>query len=151
MFPLPLVVEVGDSRQRKRYLMGLHSAAAVGVLLAGLPLLAQVASCLALGLSLAYYWRPTPPTRLRCHRDGAFEIWHAAEWRSARLDDASVIWPGFICLRHSQARRRGRCLLVLPDSIPAADFRRLRIWLRWRSEREAAKRPRDGDSPDQYR
>jgi len=137
MFPLPLVVEVGDSRQRKWYLTGLHSAAAVGVFLAGLPLPAQAASASALALSLAYYWRPTAPARLRCHRDGTLEIWHEADWRMARLDDSSVIWPGFVSLRHGLAQKRGGTLLVLPDSMPAADFRRLRVWLRWRSERDA--------------
>lgn len=137
MFPLPLVVEVGDSRQRKRYLALLHCAAATGIVLAGLPLPAQAASCLTLGLSLAYYWRPTAPARLRCHRDGTLEIWHEADWRMARLDDASVIWPGFISLRHVLTQERGGTLLVLPDSMPAADFRRLRVWLRWRSERDA--------------
>jgi hypothetical protein len=151
MFPLPLVVEVGDSRQRKWYLTGLHSAAAVGVFLAGLPLPAQAASASALALSLAYYWRPTAPIRLRCHRDGTLEIWHEANWHAARLDDASVIWPGFISLRHGPARRRGRGLLVLPDSMPATDLRRLRVWLRWRGAREAAKHSRDVDAPDQYR
>ena len=137
MFPLPLVVEVGDSRQRKHYLALLHCAAAAGILLAGLPMSAKAAIALALGVSLAYYWRPTPRTRLRCHRDGSLEIWLAMNWTAVRLDDASVVWPGFISLRHGLAQRRGRTLLVLPDSMPAADFRRFRVWLRWRSERVA--------------
>jgi hypothetical protein len=151
MFPLPLVVEVGDSRLRKWYLTWLHSAAAVGVFLAGMPLPAQAASASALALSLAYYWRPTAPTRLRCHRDGTLEIWHEANWHAAGLEAASVIWPGFISLRHGPSRRRARGLLVLPDSMPTADFRRLRVWLRWRSAREAEKHPLDGNPPGQYR
>jgi toxin CptA len=139
MFPLPLVVTIGDSLRLRLSLAAAHLSCAAAIFLAALPLSLQWASMALLVCSLIYYWRPTQDVRLRGGRDGKLEIWHQGQWHVARLAAASVILPGCTVLRVGIGNRPWRRnLVVLPDSLPADDFRRLRVWLRWRGSRPDA-------------
>jgi toxin CptA len=133
MFPLPLVVTIGDSRRLRLFLATSHVCCAVAIFLAALPPLFQWAGMALLIFSLIYYWHPALEVRLRGDRDGNLEIWHDKQWRAVRLAGSSVVLPGCTVLRiASENRWLNRNLVVLPDSLPADDFRRLRVWLRWR-------------------
>jgi len=133
MFPLPLVVTIGNSQQLRLFVTTSHVCCAVAIYLAALPPLLQWAGMVLLICSLIYYWRQAESVRLRGDRDGNLEIWHDTQWQAVRLAGSSVVLPGCTVLRiASEHRWLNRNLLVLPDSLPADDFRRLRVWLRWR-------------------
>lgn len=66
--------------------------------------------------------------------DGAVEIEsRGGTWLGATLQAAIVPanWLAVLIVRDSAGHRRA--LLILPDGIDAAVFRRLRVWLLWRS------------------
>ncbi|MDP2787193.1 MAG: protein YgfX [Pseudomonadota bacterium] len=139
MFPLPLVVTIGNSRRLRFFLAAAHVCCAIAIFLAALAPYLQWAIMLLLVFSLAYYWRPDRDVRLRCDRDGNLEIWRDEQWRAENLAGSSVILPGCAVLRIATENRwLPRNLVVLADSLPADDFRRLRVWLRWRGNRPEA-------------
>jgi len=149
MFPLPLVVTIGDSWRLRLYLAAAHAGCAGAIFLAALAPLLQWAGMVLLSFSLVYYWRTARDVRLRGDRTGKLEIWHDQHWHAAWLAGSSVILPSCTVLRiASEHRWLNRNLVVLPDSLPADDFRRLRVWLRWRGNRPDATRAASG-MPDQ--
>lgn len=141
LFPLPLVVNVGPSRQLRLFLAAFHIACATAILLAALAPLLQWASIALLCVSLAYYLRPAKNVRIRGDQEGKLEIWQGEKWDAARLAESSVILPSCTVLRVGlKNRHRQQSLIVLPDSLPAEDYRRLRVWLRWRGSKLVAQK-----------
>jgi len=135
LFPLPLVVVIGSSWQLRVYLALAHVAGVGAVFLAALPPLAKWSGLILTTISLLFHLRPRPRLRLRGNEEGAMEVWLEEKWQTANISSNSVVWPIGIVLRVAIAnQRRYRNLLVLPDSMPASDFRRLRVWLRWRGK-----------------
>jgi toxin CptA len=141
LFPFPLAVTVGASRQLQLFLAAFHIAGAAAILLAALDPLSQWAGMILLCCSLAFYSRPAQKVRLRGDREGKLEIWQGKKWVEARLAESSVVLPGCTVMRLGfESRRRQHSLVVLPDSLPAEDYRRLRVWLRWRGSKLTAKK-----------
>jgi toxin CptA len=57
-------------------------------------------------------------------------------WREARLLRSSFVSPWLTILNLTLAGARlRRSVLVAPDSLQAGEFRRVRVWLRWRAAR----------------
>lgn len=143
MYPSTLQVVVGDSRWRRRYLILAHLIGSGALLLAAIPAAVQWSGMVGLMLSLYFHIRPVRPLRLRCQQDGSLQVGGDAQrddaWQTVEVSGSSCISPGCVLLRFVQAReRRCRNLLILPDSMPATDFRQIRIWLRWRALARAA-------------
>lgn len=137
MFPLPLVVGIAPSRQLRAALGMLHLLAAVAVLLADLPPPWQAAAIVALGASLLSHWRRTaPPLVLRGKADGTLELRRDGEWLPVELAASSTVLPVLTVL-HLKTGESRRHVVVLPDSLPPEDFRRLRVWLRWLGVKQA--------------
>ncbi|MBW7899976.1 MAG: hypothetical protein H3C26_00740 [Rhodocyclaceae bacterium] len=132
----PVVVEIGSSRRLRAALVFAHAAAGAALALADMPPAAALAGFLLLAVSLGYRWRPPPPAAYRLGDDGVLSRIDGAD-EPLRLD----ILPGGLALvslvvvrvRAGEGKRRSTALVVLPDSLPAADFRMLRLWLRWRA------------------
>ncbi len=136
MFPLPLVVTIVNSGRLRLYLACAHIICAVAISYAELLAAFQWAGQIFLVLSLAYHLRQDRSIRLRGDANGKFEVWWNGEWRVARLTASSVIWPGYTVLRYAfGSELRIRQLVVLPDCLSAVEFRRLRVWLRWRGNK----------------
>lgn len=135
MFPQPLVVSVGASRSLRNVLIALHLLAGSALAVAALPPVWQLAGALALCLSAWHCVRRRPPVGLRCSREGLLARATAEGWQELRLAHPLVVLPGFclITLRPPAGRPAG-ALLITADSIDAQEFRRLRVWLRWRAE-----------------
>ncbi|MBE0624994.1 MAG: hypothetical protein IH606_09300, partial [Burkholderiales bacterium] len=57
------------------------------------------------------------------------------QWREARVLPGSYVSGWLIVLVLGAGGKRGRPLVLLPDSAAAEDLRRLRVWLRWRLSR----------------
>lgn len=143
MYPSVLRVDVADSRWRRRYLTLAHLIGGGALLLAALPAAVQWASMAGLVVSLYFYARPVPLTRMRCQQDGSLQVGMDAQqgdvWQTVEINSSSCITPVCVLLRFTQTQeRRCRNVLILSDSMPASDFRRLRIWLRWRARSGAA-------------
>jgi len=131
MYPLPLVVTLKPSRRLRQGLLALHLLAAAAVLLADLPPLWQAGLLPVLGVSLLWHARrAAPPLVLRGKADGSLEVRRDDEWRPLELAPSSTVLPLLTVLHFKEADAR-RHLVILPDSLPPEDFRRLRVWLRW--------------------
>jgi len=138
-FPLPLLVEIGGSRQLRLFLITTHSAGICALFLADLPSLSQWTGAVMLTVSLLLHLRPSTYFRLRGDDEGKLMIWQEGKWQTTRISNSSVVWSFCIVLRLAIANQRGySSLVVLPDSMPATDFRRLRVWLRWRLKIETS-------------
>jgi hypothetical protein len=77
--------------------------------------------------------------------DGRCEIQSRDGWIAATLRSAVVPADWLAALTLCDSAGRKRVLLILPDAIDAAAFRRLRVWLRWRSTTFSH---RHDDAPD---
>jgi len=54
------------------------------------------------------------------------------EWRNGTLRPGSFVAPWLTILRwRAPGHRIDRTIVILPDMVPAEDFRRLRVMLRW--------------------
>lgn len=145
MFPLPLLITVAPSRRLRLLVAGLHLAAAGALWLADLPMAAQLASTGLIGASLAAYRRPGQPVTLRAKSRGELEIREGDAWKPVPAFSAQLLFPAITLLRYTPAGQdRPAYLAILPDSLPAQDFRRLRVWLRWLGDRRGSK-PADAD------
>ncbi len=134
MFPSSLTIEICASRHLRLFLASAHLCAAASILLANAPPLFQAASLVVLGVSLRTYLGKPSTVRLRVEQSGKFQIWQEGKWQLVQISGSSVIRPGFMVLRMAIAhQQRLKNLIILSDSMPASDFRRLRVWVRWRS------------------
>ncbi len=140
MFPLPFILTIDDSRQLRLFLAAVHLSCAFGIFLAAIDPAIQWSGLVLLIFSSFYYWRPGAATRLRCGAEGTLEIWRDEQWREAKLASSSVILPSCtLLLMRIENTRLNLSLVLLADSLPPDDFRRLRVWLRWRGARSTEK------------
>jgi len=125
----------------------LHLLAGAALWLAVLPVPVQVAGSLLLPLSLAAQSRSAIATTLRGKADGLLEIRQGETWRAVEMLRVALRTPALTLLRYRLAgERRDRRLLVLPDSLPDEDARRLRVWLGWLAKDAGRVSDADGDA-----
>lgn len=124
-----------------RYGIALVALAAVAeVILSPWPMVAKASSLCALVVGGGLAWRTSNPSvkALRLTGDGGIECRLAGEgnFQKARLQGAAVVHPWLTVFRLNT----GRCYRVVlcPDAIDADDFRRLRVWLRWKAKFNAS-------------
>ncbi len=139
-----LTIAVGSSRRLAGLLGGMHVFAAAMCWLVPAPLwLAASAMPLVLGSALHALRRdgfrtlPDSLITLRIDGDCACEFQcRSGEWRGADLLGSSFVSPYLAVLNLKPADGRfAKHLVILPDAVNADDFRRLRVWLRWRCEK----------------
>ena len=141
MFPLPLVIRVGPSGRLRLLLAALHLLAGLALWLAALPLHVQLAGSVILLLNLAHNLRPSTSVTLRGTEKGLLEMRKNQEWQPLHDLGIGLLLPGIVQLRFRKPDSKRKCsLAILPDSMPADDYRRLRVWLQWL----AGKRERRG-------
>jgi hypothetical protein len=112
--------------------------AAVWVSLAGLPqvlvgfgVLLSGAGCLAEVLQRS----PRAALALQLQEDGGAS-WRDrnGRWHEGRLGSDHFVSAAFVVLGFDQTGRGRKWLVIIGDSVSPEDFRRLRVWLRWRRE-----------------
>lgn len=71
-------------------------------------------------------------TALELHAEGRAD-WRDREgdWHEGRLRRAHFVSAVLIVIGLDQSERSRRWIVLLPDSAPADELRRLRVWLRW--------------------
>lgn len=132
MFPLPLTITVAPSRYLPWGLLAPHSLALGAAWQAQLPISVKIAlSLLLLASTSMNFRRRAAPVGLRCDKDGQLTLHDHGEWHPLTLAATPVLLPVLTLLRLRRAGQKTRSLLILPDSLPEEDFRRLRVWLRW--------------------
>jgi toxin CptA len=143
-----LQVRLGPSRRLAAAVLGAH-AAALGAALVALP--AAAGAIVAAGLALsafehvrrALHRSPLAIAGLELGPDGAIAVAGPLDaWAPAEVLSAAVPAPWLAVLVVRDGRGRRRSAVVLADGVEPDAFRRLRVWLRWRSP--AAVDP-DGD------
>src|SRR5262249_4405151 len=73
---------------------------------------------------------------LELHEDGRAS-WadRKGDWREGRLGRSTYVSPVLVILELKPGGKGRRWMVLMGDSAPAEDLRRLRVWLRWRRER----------------
>ena len=77
---------------------------------------------------------------LRIGRDGVLRLHIRKDgWREGELLGSSYV-SSFLTVINVRlpGERRMRSVVLLPDTIGAEDYRRLRVWLRWRPRAESS-------------
>jgi len=120
-----------------------HLAAAGVLWLLPLPVLVKGAISLAVAASLVYFLALDAAlhaakaiVELELKDDGgiAFRT-REGRWVDSELAASSYVSPGLtIVVLKPRGRGRARHVILLPDSVDARDFRRLRMWMRWKHE-----------------
>lgn len=52
-------------------------------------------------------------------------------WREGRLGESHFVSAALAIVGLEDAQGRSTRVVLMPDSVPSEDFRRLRVWLRW--------------------
>ncbi len=138
-------LECKPSRRLGLWLAGLLALVLAAIAFAALPpamRLALGAATLALG---AWGWRRAArPPPLRIFADGSLQsLDDTGEWRTLEVQGDSFVSPALVVLRYRLEGGKVRALTLLPDSLPAGDWRRLRVSLRWTPRTRS-----DTSSPD---
>ena len=124
---------------RSRILAGMCALAAITAA-AGLLMLPRSTGNLPLfwllwGLATlaAIYGLRTNTAVIRLEKGGALSLQAAADgaWETVKLDDTLFVHPWLTVFRLHHAGGRRQYIVLTTDSLSAADFRHLRVFLRW--------------------
>lgn len=128
------------SRRLVTLVLGLHGLAALGVVSADIDWPLQLAGLGLIAGSAILTLRQRPPVRLRCLADGSLLVAEpTADWQPVELLPGSLVSPMCTVLR-LRVDGHARSVVVLADSLDGEDYRRLRVWLRWRAAWPSAHR-----------
>lgn len=134
-----MTLEMKTSPWLKWFMVCVHVAAGLAALLAGLTWPWRAILLLGIGLSLWRAWPRAGLRTLRLSADGQLAIGIGDAWSSSFLLPDSLVWPWLVIVRHRPASgKRTATMIFLPGSLAPDDFRRLRVWLRWRAKPAAA-------------
>ena len=122
-----------------------HGAAITVIALVGMPLWLQLILIAALVGSLAFEIKtvllraPDAVVTLEFASDDTLTIQtRRGNWiRCEVLGSTYVTYFLSILNLNEQGGGRTKRVVILPDSIDAEDFRKLRVWLRWKEERRS--------------
>ncbi len=136
-----LTIAVGPSRRLAGLLVGMHGFAAAMLWLVPLP---HWFAALLMPVFLGSAWHtlrrdgfrtlPRSLMALRLDADCRCEFQtRAGAWHEAALLGSSFVAPYLTVLNLKPAGGRlAKHLVIFPDAVDAEDFRRLRVWLKWR-------------------
>lgn len=135
-----LRISIRPSRRLALVLCAVHAVVAGATLVLDLPISVKIALVSLIGAScgICLYG----PALLRSNGavvgldlrdDGALSFQtRRGEWRAGRLLGSSFVSPQLTVLNlRSEDRFLARHIIIVPDSVDAEDFRRLRVRLRW--------------------
>lgn len=129
---LPLELTLRPSRVYATVMALAHGLALLGVCLAAVPPWARVLAVLTLVGGAVWLWRQhaAGPRGMRVSQSGQIELLDEA-WRAAQISGRPVVLPWLVSLELAREDGRARRVTLLPDSVEADGFRKLRVWLKW--------------------
>jgi toxin CptA len=140
-------INLRPSRQLAFVLSLAHTAAAGACLLPDLPpaagaalVVGLAASCVCAVRGRALLHAADSILALQLEEGGNLWVRTAGEgWSAATLHDSTFVNPWLTVLSVTTGTsRRARHAVILADSVSAEDFRKLRVWLRWRNTARGA-------------
>ena len=134
----PLTLSIKPSRRLLLVQLLAHAVAAGAVLASAIPPWLAAVLLLLVGASLARARRAVAASGLLLRGDGGLEIVSADGTASATEIHAHTLVLSFLVVLLYRQQGRLCSLTLLGDSMPAEDFRQMRLWLRWRSGVAAA-------------
>ncbi len=82
--------------------------------------------------SFVWCWRRKRLVVLKMNVKGELFVQQQEEWLETKVLSSSLVLPYLTVLNLKVPNRRWSFnVLVLPDSVDAESFRRLRVWLKW--------------------
>lgn len=88
-------------------------------------------------LSFVWCWRHQQVYALQINVKGELFVQHGDEWREAEVLSSSLVLPYLTVLNLKLSNgRKPFHVVLLPDSVDAENFRRLRVWLKWGGARD---------------
>jgi len=139
---LPEQVSLRPSRTLAVAVGAIHSCGVACLLPLTLPMWIKLALAAVLLGSLAAALRGSvllrtarSITHLALNIDGTLEVLQRdGRHHSAQVAAQTTVFSFLVAIRmHILGERGTRSLVILPDMVGAAEFRRLRVWLRWRT------------------
>lgn len=113
-----------------------HGMAGVAVWLPDWPLVLSLGLSCLVAFSVSFAWRRAQPAfgQLRLFADGRIQVQMigADDFLSAQLSPSATVYP-WLTVFALTVGGSVRYPVVLVDSISPEDFRRLRVWLRWKA------------------
>ena len=135
---LPITIGLHRSLFIAAFVVGCAMLGSLIVLVFPCPTLIQGGLLLALWSIALLAWRQVSPkfSAIRLERDGRLSLIHVTsrEFTDAELLPEATVHPWLTVLRLKAEDGRVLPLLLSGDSLSADDFRRLRIFLRWRAD-----------------
>lgn len=139
--PDMIVYTIRTSQRLRFAIAALHLLASAALFLADVPWTVRTLLCGAVAVSLFQTWPRRREEKLRTDEKAGPQLWRHGEWQDVTLLDDSVVlpWMTLLSLRRHDEGQRLR-LVILGDSLNADEFRRLRVWVKWKGlEGEAGK------------
>lgn len=111
--------------------MSAHALALLALWLAALTPAWQIAATVALTASAIHYSRRLQNGITALEADaGGYRLLNRGAWLDAQMRHA-LVTATLTVVEFRLANGRRLPLVLLPDSLSADDYRRLRVWLRW--------------------
>ncbi|MEO8442027.1 MAG: protein YgfX [Betaproteobacteria bacterium] len=138
-----LKIPLKPSRLLAAIVLLAHAAAIAVVLIVELPQWLKVvaiallfAQCVAVVRRQAFLMGATAATAIEITSDHRINVeTRAAGWCEYEVLGSTYVTPYLTVLNLRQSDTRvARHVLLLPDSLNADDFRKLRVWLRWKED-----------------
>ena len=146
-----VTINIRPSRQLALVLGFAHTTAAGACMLADLPLPVCSALLVGVAVSCVYAVRGRALLRaassvigLQIEEGGRVWVRTVGEgWSAATLLDSTFVNPWLTVVSvATRGRHRAHHAVILTDSMAAEDFRKLRVWLRWRGGADLAGKAR---------
>lgn len=144
---LPITIELHRSRLQLQIFVFLLSAALLVVLFYPLPMALRLIGAALLAIGGGWMVRQLQPqvAALQLLADGSLGVrgtdWNDREFVPVRLLHGATVHPWLTALRLEAQEGQQYRLLLTPDCLLPEDFRRLRVFLRWRSTVSASGAP----------
>jgi hypothetical protein len=130
------------SRRLTWAIVVMHAMAGCAVVLAGLSWAARLPFLVAIGIGLFASTRHSDTLSVRAQADGGLAVRAGDDWVPASVSADSMVLSWAIVLRlRLEGRRRMETRVILPDSLETEEFRRFRVWLKWRASVAGAVKP----------
>lgn len=139
-----MIITLRRSRLLDFFLVSIHALGALALFLVSLPTPIRIVTLVFVLLSLARALRRETFNRLTLSSENATEIclWGDAPRAvvASILPQTSVFFFLVVLHLHEEGSRVRMQLVLLPDQMGTDEFRRLRVWLRWRLTSDARAR-----------
>lgn len=129
----PLVLSISPSQRLRAVVLAAHALVAAVVFMADVDWAYRLTLLAAAAVGLFHFLRLRGEINLRCDPDGSLAVFRDDEWQPVSLQMDSTVLSWAVVLRYCrQEGGRMETCMALADGLDPDEFRRLRVWLKWR-------------------